>query len=80
MNSEICLPFLCDSPEDYKKKLSELKFMPETDFKQFCSNALKSITDFNMESYCSSLLAFYENRMPVEQVYKNASTVIEEIV
>ncbi len=72
--------YLCETPDDYKKTISKLKFMSEADFNQFSSNALKSVVDFKMKTYCCSFLRFYENSVIIEEVYKDEPEAIEEIV
>lgn len=54
--------FFCNTPEDFKKRITEFHAMTEEQFSDFSQNARQSLSDFNHEKYYAD---FSKVRTPV---------------
>ncbi len=53
--------YICNSISDYSEKLIKIKNLDEKEYSTQSQNAKNSISQFDMDSYCSTILDFYKS-------------------
>lgn len=55
--------YLCNTANEFKEKLIAFNTMSETEHKVFRENAIKSTKEFDLNSYCNTILRFYKENI-----------------
>lgn len=51
--------FLCNSPEDFRKRIIEINCMNSNEYQLFSDNARSSSASFNLKTYCDKVMSEY---------------------
>ena len=52
--------YFCNSPEEFRKRIEEMKYMSDTDFKNMSENAISSTALFDLKNYSKIFQTAYE--------------------
>lgn len=54
--------YICKNPNDFKDKILKIKFLQDEAYFELSRNARKTYYQFDMETYCKTLLLYFEKR------------------
>jgi glycosyltransferase involved in cell wall biosynthesis len=55
--------FLCSTSDDFRQRIIEINQMSQTEYLTMSKIAKKTATQFNLDVYCNSLIAFFRNQV-----------------